>query len=200
VYALRTGAVEETSWSDLCANVRARPNNRVKWARPSSPVFNAEKSNGLLDMSRPASLQSSARFLQSAADQAGLVAKLATHNLRRGGAADLSVLKNAPHDKSNDIARSIGHSRASTAKGITDAYMGYNAHDSWSTRVQELTPTTTTSTSAAQTLFGLQTAATPFVRTKVLSRDIDSWCKTKQLDKAVRNNRKAPFQQRSNQG
>jgi hypothetical protein len=131
-------------------------------------------------MSKPARVLTSDRFLKRAAGLVGLVVKPATHNLRRGAAADLSAITNAT--STAGAARGLGHSRHSTALGITDAYMGHSTHDTWAPRLQQLD---STSSSATQSRFGLQTAPTPYKQVRASPRDIVAWCKTNQLDDKV---------------
>ncbi|KAK4149466.1 hypothetical protein C8A00DRAFT_18843, partial [Chaetomidium leptoderma] len=57
IWALRIGAVAETSWDDLVANARLRPSKRVVWTRPELPLLcSMKKGKGqVFDYATPAS-------------------------------------------------------------------------------------------------------------------------------------------------
>jgi hypothetical protein len=107
--------------------------------------------HGYLDMSRPASATTSLRFLQRAAELVGMLERPWTHNIRRGAAADIALLKDASRNTNNRAWRSINHSMASANHGVTDAYIGYDARDSWAERLTTQQQEQTTQPVAATT-------------------------------------------------
>lgn len=170
-YALRVGAVKETSWSDLLDVVRARPSKRILWAKPNSPVFYAFDRSRQLDMFAPAPVDQQRRFLCRAAELVGMLNVPVAHDLRKGAAADLYSLKsNTYSGDTNKVRRSLGHSNAAMSKGLTDNYIGREKGDSWAARLDQA-PTSTESAP-----FGVQMAIAPFKKKKVMKVDIERYC------------------------
>ena len=59
----------------------------------------------------------------------GLLSNITSHDIRQGGARDLSHLKvQLQGVATNSIAKAIGHTRATAAKDVTDGYVG-NIHE-----------------------------------------------------------------------
>ncbi|KAL8714820.1 MAG: hypothetical protein Q9220_001333 [cf. Caloplaca sp. 1 TL-2023] len=171
-YALRVGAVKETSWSDLLNVVRSRPSKRMLWTKPSSPVFYALTCSQKLDMFRPAPVDQQRRFLCLAAELVGMLNVPVAHDLSDSYSGD-----------NNKVRRSLGHSMAAMGQGQTDAYIGRNKGDSWATRLDQA------SKDIKAALFGVQMAAIPFKKRKVTTADIDKYCDTRKLAKTERKNR-----------
>lgn len=174
-YALRIGAVKESTWESLIQAVIARPSKRFIWDRPERPVFFAHTKGQRLDFTQPASTAMQGRFLRGAAALVGLMKRPWTHDVRRGSAADIynSQKQSVNAERTR---RSLGHNMSSLSAGITDSYTGRMKNDSWAARLDD----------AATTLadpFGVQLAPTSFVKRKIESKAIDKYCTTHNLDK-----------------
>jgi hypothetical protein len=198
-YALRIGAVEEKSWPGLLDAVRSRPSKRVLWAKPTSPVFCTITRSNQLDMTKPAMIQQNQRFLSRAAGLIGMLDVPVPHDIRRGAASDVYSLTG-----SGDLARvgrTLGHSLASMAngvtgayighekltipimpRGVTDAYIGHEKTDSWSERVAQAPKDTTAD-------LPVDLAPALYKKRRVQTKDIDTYCDDNQLDKTVTKDR-----------
>ena len=177
-YALRVGAVKETSWSDLLDAVRARPSKRIVWAKPSSPVFYALTRSEQLNMSAPAPVDQQRRFLCRAAELVGMLNVPVAHDLRRGAAADIYSLKpDTPSGATDRVRRALGHSIGAMENGTTDEYIGREKGDSWAARLGQ------TSNSTTPAPLGVAMATAPFKKQKLMTKDIDNYCDTNGLSK-----------------
>ncbi len=179
-YALRIGAVTEKTWEELVRAVVQRPNKRFIWTTPEWPVFFALTRSERLDFPKPARADQQGRFLKHAASLVGMLQRPVSHDVRRGAAADIASLKDSINVEG--VRRSLGHTNAARGMGITDKYMGRLKGDSWAARIEG-------SANAPDDEFGVQFAPTAFVKRKLATKDIDNWCKTKNVDAKDRNNR-----------
>jgi len=112
-----------------------------------------------------------------------------THNIRRGAAADIASLEDASGNTNNRARRSLVHSMSSANHGATDAYIGYDARDSWAERIAaSATTQQPTKPATIQSPFGLQMTAAQFRPTSLAGKPkiVDEWCDTHQLDKTDR--------------
>ena len=177
-YALRVGAVKETSWSDLLDAVRARPSKRIVWAKPSSPVFYALDRSEQLNMSAPAPVDQQRRFLCRAAELLGMLNVPVAHDIRRGAAADIYSLEpDTPSEGTDRVRRALGHSYASMKNGTTDEYIGREKGDSWAARLDQASDSTLSAP------FGVAMATAPFKKQKLMTKDIDKYIDTNGLSK-----------------
>ncbi len=93
IFALRTGAVPETSWAQLRANAKDRSSQRVVWTTPTAPVFcQPGKGSAILKVGAAAETDSCLKTLRLACDKLGLLDTPRLHDLRRGAAYEQRAL------------------------------------------------------------------------------------------------------------
>lgn len=178
-YALRIGAVEQTSWSDLIDVVLRRPSRQVLWKNGSSPVFHGKTKGGHLDFSKPAPSGQQLIVVRRAAELIGMLDVPIAHDLRRGAAADLSQVKLS--SSTDAVAKVLTHTATSMNKGLTASYMGRLKQDTWADRVQKPSVKSANATVDGDA-FGLMQAPQPFKKRKLDSRDVERYCDDNDLD------------------
>lgn len=179
-YALRIGAVEETTWEELITTVFERPSKRFVWQTPQWPVFFARTRGERLDFTKPAGVDQQTRFLRRAANLIGMLDIPASHDLRRGAAADIYSL--SPSTNIEGVRRALGHTHDSVRNGVTDRYIGRRKDDHWAARLNH-------SAHERDDSFGIQLASSPFTKRKIDTKDINNFCTSNNLDSTDRNDR-----------
>ncbi|KAK9367326.1 hypothetical protein V1509DRAFT_654034 [Lipomyces kononenkoae] len=91
--------------------------------RPVIPAISQLK-RAFLELDKPATVNQLLSSTIQLGLVAGVLAKIKTHDWRRGSAKDIAHLKNITGVADHATAIALGHSRASAAKGITDTYVG----------------------------------------------------------------------------
>ncbi len=194
ILALRTGNVASTTLEDLLEEARQDPLKRVQWLRPDSPVFCAFANTSRLNLSSPAACNQMQDTIFAMSSEAGVLASLASHDVRRGGAYEIKNLKTTPMGISDDAAAvALGHSGISKLKGVTKAYTGDNLNDMWQLRRDD--------TPKREDTFGTQFATKGFRAKPLRPDEITAWIESEDLgsttDSAVR--QKAGYQLRKGQ-
>ncbi|KAM0440829.1 hypothetical protein ACHAPT_000130 [Fusarium lateritium] len=183
-HALRTGAVHETSWAELRQASKERPNKRVIWAHPKRPVICAIAGNSkklLLD--KPSPVGAGLAVLRQAAQLTGLLAKVRTHDIRRGAARQSAHLQNAIAGYAVEQGRiAIGHSIKARDSGATEEYIGHLDDQNWSNRAKQKLRQT-----AKHQLDFAPEAYQP--KRKRTTQEIDQTCREMGLDPNVKKNR-----------
>ena len=177
-YALRIGAVEETSWPELINATLRRPSRKMLWKKPSDPLFYGKTIGGLLDFTKPAGAVQQLSIVRRAAELAGMCDIPRTHDVRRGAAADLTEIK-LTTTSTDTVRKALGHTYAAMHRGTTDAYAGRNKTDLWALRVDQPRG----EHESVVDPFGLTIAPTPFKKRKVNTHDVDGYCDANALDK-----------------
>ena len=123
IMALRTSAVPQTSYDDLVKAAQDAPNKLLVWTHPARPVLCAYRDSQLfLDQTaRTGHLLSTLRI---ACELAGMVQIPATHDLRRGAAADVAHLPVPLKGGVSDAGMMLGHTRTATDQNVTRRYVG----------------------------------------------------------------------------
>lgn len=97
--------------------ILSRPSKRCIWTKPDSPVFYALTRGQHLDFSNSAPIDQQRRFLRHAADLVGMLNTPVSHDLRKGGAADIYAIKsNVVKGDIERVRRSLGHLNLATSK------------------------------------------------------------------------------------
>ena len=127
VLALRTGAVAQTSYHDLCRDIKRTENKLFIWATPERPVLLAFGVAGCqLDMTKPASSRQIEEILRRGAESIGMLATPVPHDLRRGAVRDIAYLPKPPRGGAiEDAARVLDHLPGTRDAGVTDEYIGH---------------------------------------------------------------------------
>ncbi|KAK7228475.1 hypothetical protein V2G26_000645 [Clonostachys chloroleuca] len=112
IWALRIGAVKETSWEKLLSTMRKGPSNAFVWSRPDMPVFCSKAPDATLKLKTPASSATSKSIPRTAAQTAGLLAIPNTHDIR-----------------------ALGHTSNSLQNGVRDLYIVFSVVDTWNMRL-----------------------------------------------------------------
>ncbi|RYP41052.1 hypothetical protein DL768_010546 [Monosporascus sp. mg162] len=186
IWALRTGAVRESSWSQLLENMRKRRSKKVVWAHPERPLFcSIQTGKPLFDFGRSARHDLNQRAVVWGAKLIGLLHHPRSHDLRRGAAMELKNMKSDElHQNEAVVRESLGHSRTTQQRGISDAYAGHNLVDTWALRVRDV------SARAAPNALTRDRAASSYVEPRKRSREeIDDACERYNLDPNVRKDR-----------
>jgi hypothetical protein len=138
IWALRIGAVQETSWAQLMANIQARASKRVVWVKPDFPlVCGSEPGVHTFRFDTPGSQATVAKSLEKGAKLIGLLAIPATHDIRRGAARELAHLPQTLPGTNEHAARiGLGHSRETLGMDHTDEYVGGSGADTWNMRLR----------------------------------------------------------------
>lgn len=144
VQALRFGAVNQSSMTELVHAARAHPERKVVWTHPEWPVLIAAGVNGKsgthrnehsacrLDPSLPASRLRVNKILQRMATLAGFLGSEVpkSHDLRRGSVEDIKELPLSELNPTEQVmgfayaAELADHSDMQRRKGMTDKYVG----------------------------------------------------------------------------
>ena len=128
VHALRHNLVEVFTLEEILEIAWARHDKTIQWTRPSLPVITAcEKSFfSFLNFQKPVGIDQVESTVKQMSLGSGILAKIIPHDIRRGGARDLSHLSKdqvwggVAHE---GIAAALGHSLMSFKKGLTQEYV-----------------------------------------------------------------------------
>lgn len=187
IWALRVGAVPQTSWDELLANLRATKSHSVCWTRPDYPVFCAmHRGKGYkFRYDAPAGIAVGTRALARGAALIGLSGRVTSHDIRRGAARELAGLDTAATGTNVEAARvGLGHSRKTMVEGVTDEYIGGARVDTWGLRLSSDT------SSSHELKHKLDFADTPYQKPKRRSaQEITQACGRYGLDPKIVNAR-----------
>ncbi|KAK9236110.1 hypothetical protein V1525DRAFT_389767 [Lipomyces kononenkoae] len=140
VQALRTGNIKDSSpLGDALLNPSRRADKNIQLSFPDRPVIPAISRHNrvFLELDKPAACAQLRLSTIQLGLVAGVLAKLKTHDWRRGSARDVAHLKTEIAGVADHAtAAALGHSRIATAKGITDKYVGSVGHDIYTDRVE----------------------------------------------------------------
>jgi hypothetical protein len=140
ILALRTGNIAGADSIEKALELaRARKSQTIVWAYPERPVICAiiPRGKGLL-REKAANRTQVTKTLAEGGMVAGVIASLASHDLRFGAARDAANLsKKIKGIPSVDVATTLGHSMRSYDKGLTAQYVGAMSTDTWTSRVKE---------------------------------------------------------------
>ncbi|KAK5017462.1 hypothetical protein LTR16_001321 [Cryomyces antarcticus] len=184
IVALRLGVTSETSIDDVIANAEKRVDKKIIWAYPEWPVQPRFKSKGSgVHKDQPASTLQFRTNLIEAAGLAGIIDGVTTQDLRRGSARDVAYLPNLQYPSINAAASSLGHTRASRKKGITQDYVGKPRDSAWGKVLDAYAD-------APMELFGVQLVNSSLKRKRdYTSQDLTALCKEYGLDPTLRASR-----------
>lgn len=189
-HALRTGAVEQTSWATLIDAVLRRPSRKFIWTKPTAPVFWRYRKGGrAIDFSGPAPVRQQYQIVRLAAELTGMLEVPTTHDVRRGAASDTAGLTLKP-STTDAVRQSLGHSMSVMNRGLTEAYIGRQKTDMWASRVKNA-PTVESPGLAVPDPFGVTIATQPFKKRRVVVEDVDRYCDDHKLDKTKKTARMA---------
>ncbi|KAF4547791.1 Hypothetical protein D9617_36g063290 [Elsinoe fawcettii] len=133
--ALRTGNVKDcSSIDDVLRTTLQRRDKTVQWVEPNRPVLSAFKTGPYLEPTRSAAVDQLRKTLNHAAASLGITQTLWTHDIRRGGAQEMSEI--APIRNIDNAAEALKHSARATMAGITRAYTGIARKTTFAERLE----------------------------------------------------------------
>ena len=93
IHAMRQGVCNASNFDQVLQLIRSNPLGRLIWSHPTWPVMCAviKKGAGLI-VTKVAQSQQLLPFIRSAANTAGIIANLVSHDSRRGHFRDLAHL------------------------------------------------------------------------------------------------------------
>lgn len=130
VHGLRHGSiVGGDTLEDVLYHAASRPDKTIEWSRPGMPVLNAFVIRPTrVDVTAPANARQITDTLKDMAELAGIADRVYGHALRNGYARDLAHVQvpdcRAAGVGTDQVRRSLGHSKASMNSGVTDKYIG----------------------------------------------------------------------------
>jgi hypothetical protein len=139
IHALRTGAVDASSWEDLTAQTLRRRDRTVQWKTPNRPVISAIVPGhcAFLDLEKPARTGQILNTLADMGRRAKLVVKATTHDLRRGSVKDISHLKEDVRGFATPaVAAAVGHRMSTYMNDVTASYNGGSDVSIWTLRAE----------------------------------------------------------------
>jgi hypothetical protein len=139
IHALRTGAVDPSSWEDLTAQTLRRRDRTVQWKTPDRPVISAIVPGkcSFLDLEKPARTGQIMNTLVNMGRKAKLVVKATTHDLRRGSVKDISHLKEDVRGFATPtVAAAVGHRVSTYMNDVTASYNGGSDVSIWTLRAE----------------------------------------------------------------
>ena len=140
-HALRIGAIAATSFEGVMGLIRANRTKTLPWTHPEWPLLCKIRGPAFLCPSEPAYYSQLANTLEAAAEKAGIIDQLRSHDLRRGFIRDVAHLPKSDIAgvASRAVADAAGHSGNSLNFGVTDRYIGGIGHDIHTDRVENPT-------------------------------------------------------------
>ncbi|KAG8533760.1 uncharacterized protein KY384_001501 [Bacidia gigantensis] len=135
ITALRQGNVFGTNIDEVLRLARKRRDKTSLWHHPERPVFCQMTNASLLAVDKPAYKNQFNRIVGRAGQVAGVLAKIRSHDLRRGGAREAALLPQINGIATPGVASVLGHSHMSLQTGVTQHYVGGMTHDVWTDRV-----------------------------------------------------------------
>ena len=181
--ALRSGNVGATTIDGLLQAAANRRDKKVVWTQPTRSVLCAFSKNGISVLfDKPAGNHQLTNIMTEAAPKGGVLAKLHSHDLRRGLARDAANINTPIKGYATDaVAAVLGHSEGSKKHGVTAGYVGSITEDVWGKRVSE----------NFSTDFDVDAIDEGFVkRRKLKAADIDEMCEKENLDPSKEINRR----------
>ncbi len=131
----RGDQIKERSWKELRASLRERSHKQVAWDCAERPVICKTSRSMSLIATEFSTLNTTSTTLQQAANLAGTLATVSSHDIRHGAVleyAQLSVGLGASAVKLAEVG--LGHSPYSVSSGNTEAYIGGLLQDFWAAR------------------------------------------------------------------
>jgi len=118
---------------------RARSSKTIVWTHPERPVICSFQARGVALLPEKAANRTQiSKTLAEGGLVAGVIASLASHDIRYGAARDTANLPGKIKGIATPaVAATLGHSMKSHEKGITAKYVGSMSTDTWTSRVEE---------------------------------------------------------------
>lgn len=142
IHALRVGAVDAKSWSELKAQTLSRADKTVQWATPDHPVIAAMNGgSAFLNLTKAATTQQPMKNINAIATKARFVNRFRVHDLRHGTMADLAHLGDQGQIRghaSMAAAASVGHKMSTFMSDVSEAYVGGSDVSTWGLRAESL--------------------------------------------------------------
>jgi hypothetical protein len=179
---LRNGCVDGASIEDVLEKAFRRKDKTVIWTQPEWPVLPSfSNSANFVDFSKAALYGQVSSTVRFGGLLAGLLAKVAPHDIRRGCFQDMANLSMAPAGMSMDrVAETLGNSYKSYEAGVTKKYVGTVSDP---TLLQKRLRSEIDDTGI------LQSADSPYKKAKISDEDVDKYCQTEDLDPSKKNDR-----------
>lgn len=175
VVALRLGRVNYTTLDEVLYEASQRFDGTVQWKDPQAPVLcqlpygDSSRFVGLA--ARPEQIRSALRELSL---NAGLLARVNTHDLRSGALRDIAHLDAIPKGVADSTTTLIaGHSSNTMAKGITQEYVGHMQQPIWNLRAE----------SSFQSRLDPSFAPAPMSKAKMPRGEVDAYLDLHEGDK-----------------
>lgn len=128
IHSLRHGLVHGTTLAEVLAHADSRSDKSVEWLCPDMPV-----SATILRIPHPklslgihAPANQTLVTVKRVAMAAGVLHNSTAHGLRRRYARDVRQLSNSTRNSMTEVGEAIGHSAATTFRGLTGKYTGEN--------------------------------------------------------------------------
>ncbi|KIV96346.1 hypothetical protein PV10_00227 [Exophiala mesophila] len=129
IHALRHGLCHGQDLQAVLEHTLATPDRTVVWKQPNLPIISAQTwpRPGFLNLEKPAHKGFFNQAVRSMALVSGIVERVTSHHIRAGVARDVANLAEPILGIDGDGPRqALGHTRKSTAGGITGDYVGPN--------------------------------------------------------------------------
>lgn len=140
IHALRTGAVNGTTWKQLRANTIVRADKTIQWATPENPVIPAMNigRSSFLQLDKPASTAQALATLHAMSIKAKCTERLRVHDLRYGSARDLAHIRQSRIRgyASMTVASALGHKMSTFMNDVSEQYVGGSDVSMWNLRVE----------------------------------------------------------------
>jgi len=180
ILGLRSGNIPP----DFLTQTSRRFDREVQFTHPQRPVVPGRLLKAFVDWDRPSNTKQATIAVRDMGLVCGVLVPLTSHDLRRGGIADLTNLAGGKNNlkrafADEDVAKHAGHSRASHFQGVTDKYAGPTEVDAYSLRAEEKPA------SRKEPLIG-----TPMPRGSATKQEIDDYCSQNGVDPKDRKQRK----------
>ena len=143
IVALRAGNVVGTTIQEVLDAARKRSDRRIIWRNCDLPVIRAILLAGTgLHATNAAPTNQMTITLKDSGLEAGVIANLSAHDLRRGAARDTAHSKQfatgvATGVATGLVAATLGHSHTAFHRGTTNVYTGSMTMDVWKPRVAD---------------------------------------------------------------
>ncbi|KAK5171127.1 uncharacterized protein LTR77_004271 [Saxophila tyrrhenica] len=134
IVALRLGQVQFSTIHEVLAQAAARWDGAVQWKDPKAPVVC--KLRPKRDFSKPASTDQLRATVKAMALNAGVLAPITTHDLRRGALRDTAyrTTQSTSGLADNFVALAAGHTDKALSNGVTQHYVGDLQTPLWNDR------------------------------------------------------------------
>ncbi|KAK9234527.1 hypothetical protein V1525DRAFT_412862 [Lipomyces kononenkoae] len=180
--ALRLGNVHARTIDEVLHLAAQRSDKSIDWAYPQRPVLCAF-GKGYIQPDKPAGSNQLTGTMAEAGPKGGFLARIRSHDLRRGAARDVANLSNPIKGYATPaVAAVIGHSNQSHMRGATALYVGSVVEETWSKRVEE---------NFDDYSFDIDVTDEAFVKYRMIKpSEITEMCETAGLDSSDPRNRK----------